>query len=115
MSLLACLRCATRFAVGLVHCPHCWSEDFEEAGVPKITTGGGVSHAWDHPADGSPAPAAAAAVVPEVAVPAAEVVTPEPVSEPEPAVEEPSAPEPEAAPAPKAKPAPTLSGPAKAS
>ena len=97
MSLLACLRCATRFAVGLLHCPHCLSEDFEEDGVPKITTGGGVSHAWDHPADGSPAPEAPAAPVePEVVAPAAEVVTepapPEPEPEPEPA------PEPKAAP-----------------
>ena len=102
MSLLSCLRCATRFAVGLVACPHCLSEDFEEDGVPKITTGGGVSHAWDHPADGSPAPAAASAVESEVVAPAAEVVT-EPAPEPEPEV--PAEPEPE--PAPKA--APSLS------
>ena len=98
MALLECLRCATRFAVGLLHCPHCLSEEFQEADVPKITTGGGVSHPADHPADGSPAAEAPAVPAePEVAAPAAEVVT-EPAPEPEP--------EPE--PAPKAKAAPSL-------
>ena len=85
MSLLSCLRCATRFAVGLLHCPHCLSEEFEEDGVPKNTTWGGASY---------PAEAAAGSGEPEAVAPAAEVVT-----EPEPA------PEPE--PKPKAKPEPT--------
>ena len=89
MSLLSCLKCTTRFAVGLVHCPHCWSEDFEEAdGVGKITVAGGASF---------PEKAPAAAVESEVAVPAAEVVT------------EPAPPEPEPEPEPEAKPAPSLS------
>jgi len=47
MALLECLKCATRFAVGLLHCPHCLSEDFQEADVPKITVSGGVSHPED--------------------------------------------------------------------
>jgi len=55
MSLLSCLRCATKFAVGLLHCPQCLSEDFEEADVPKITSAG-VSY-----------PEEAAAVEPEAA------------------------------------------------
>ena len=91
MSLLSCLKCATKFAVGLSWCPHCLSEDFEEADVPKNTVGGGASY---------PQEAAAAPVEPEAAAPAAEVVT-------EPATPEPPAdPEAEAAPV---KPAPSLS------
>ena len=75
MSLLSCLRCATKFAVGLSWCPHCLSEDFEEADVPKNTVGGGATY---------PQEAAAAPVEPEAAAPAAEVASqPEPPAEPE--------------------------------
>ena len=100
MSLLSCLKCATLFAVGLLHCPHCLSEDFEEADVPKITYAG-PSHPEDHSPDGPPAQEAPAAPVePEAAVPAAEVAP-----EPEPA------PEPDPEPAAKPKAAPSLSSP----
>jgi len=60
MSLLSCLRCATKFAVGLLHCPHCLSEDFEEDGVGKITVAGGASLPDKTPSvpAGSEAPAA---------------------------------------------------------
>lgn len=51
MALLACLSCATKFAVGLLRCPHCSSTDFEEADLPKITVSGGVSHPEDHRPD----------------------------------------------------------------
>ena len=127
MSLLSCLRCATKFAVGLLHCPHCLSEDFEEDGVGKITVAGGASL----PHKGAPVPAE-----PEAVAPAAEVVTEPPAPEPEPFVLKTdlqdqarelglpvsgtkaelataiaAAPEPEPEPAPKA--APSLSGPAK--
>ena len=82
MALLSCLRCLTRFAVGLEHCPHCLSEDFEEADVPKITTSAGPSHPEDHSPDGPPPPPAAP-VEPEAAAPPAEVV-PEPAPAPPP-------------------------------
>ena len=88
MSLLSCLRCATRFAVGLLHCPHCLSEEFTEADVPKNTTWGGASY---------PDEATAAPVEPEAPAPAAEVVT---------GAEPPAEPEAEGAPV---KPAPSLS------
>lgn len=75
MSLLSCLRCATKFAVGLLGCPHCSSEEFEEADVPKITSGG-VSYPQEPEAGGVEVEASAAveAAEPE-AVP---VAAPEP-------------------------------------
>lgn len=95
MALLSCLRCATRFAVGLLHCPHCLSEDFEEADVPKNTTWGGASYPQEPGAAEPQVP-----VVPEV-----------PAAEPEEPAAEVSAETPDPDPAPKdkaAKPAPTL-------
>lgn len=82
MALLFCLRCATRFAVGLLACPHCHSEDFEEADVPKITVSGGVSHPEDLGAvSGLPGliPVASAGPEAEVTVPEPEAAEPEPV------------------------------------
>ena len=70
----------------------------------KITVAGGASHAWDHPADGSPA---VVSVESEVVAPAAEVVTPEP--EPAAEVEAPAEPEAAAEPESDPKPAPSLS------
>jgi len=82
MALLSCLRCTTRFAVGLLRCPHCLSSSFEEADVPKITTSGGASHPEDLAAvSGLPVPPEPAA-----AVPAADTPAPEVASEPEPVV-----------------------------
>ena len=111
---MSCLRCGSLFAVGAERCPQCWSEDFEEADVPKITVAGGATHPEDLAAvSGLPGvvpSAAAGPVESEAPALAAEVVTepaPAPESEPEPVAE----PEP----APKAKAAPSLSGPAKAS
>jgi hypothetical protein len=75
MSLLSCLRCATKFAVGLLHCPHCLSEDFEEDGVGKITVAGGAS-----------LPDKTPSVPPAPEAPAAEVVTEPPAPESEPFV-----------------------------
>lgn len=82
MALLFCLRCATRFAVGLLACPHCHSEDFEEADVPKITVSGGVSHPEDLGAvSGLPG------LVPVAAAELEAVTAPEPeAAEPEPVV-----------------------------
>lgn len=53
MALRVCQRCTTRFAVGLLACPHCRStEHYEEGSVmPKITVHGGPSNASD-PASG---------------------------------------------------------------
>jgi hypothetical protein len=106
MALLSCLRCGTKFAVGLLACPHCLSEEFEEDGVPKITVSGGVSHPEDLAAvsglSGLVPPQSAVTAEPEPAAAAAE-----PGSGPEPAAE--PAPAPKAA----AKAAPSLSGPAK--
>lgn len=103
MALRLCLACGTRFAVGLLTCPHCQSDEHEEADVPKITTGGGASHPEDLAAVSAlpfpPAPVVPAE--PEVPVPA-----PEPVKAPEP--ETPDEPEPEPAPKAKARTAPSL-------
>lgn len=116
MALLECLHCLTKFAVGLLHCPHCLSEEFQEADVPKITVSGGASHPADLLAvSGLPVPPAASVPAePEAVAPAAEPEPdpePEPVKEPEPAPE----PEPDPEPAPATKPAkvaaPTLSAP----
>jgi hypothetical protein len=53
MTLRVCQGCTTRFAVGLLACPHCRStEHYEEGSVmPKITVHGGPSNASD-PASG---------------------------------------------------------------
>ncbi len=100
MALRLCLACGTRFAVGLLTCPHCQSDEHEEADVPKITTGGGASHPEDLAAVSAlpfpPAPVVPAE--PEVPVPA-----PEPVKAPEPVTPDEPEPEPEPEPAPKAK------------
>jgi uncharacterized OB-fold protein len=80
--LWRCLTCGTRYAVGLPRCPHCRSEDYEEDGVPKITSSG-VSF----PEPQGPAAAPEPEVAPEPPAPAAPA-------------------EPEAAPAPAPKPAP---------
>lgn len=47
MALRVCQECTTRFAVGLLACPHCRStEHYEEGSVmPKITVHGGPSNA----------------------------------------------------------------------
>jgi hypothetical protein len=90
MALLSCLQCLCRFAVGLVSCPHCGSEEFEEADVPKITVSGGPSAPAGPEPEAVPA-AAGSEPAPEVA--------PEPVPEPEASLE----------------PAPTLSSQADAS
>jgi hypothetical protein len=80
MALLSCLRCTTKFATGLLRCPHCLSEKFEEDGVPKITTSGGASHPEDLAAvSGLPVPPAAE---PAPVAPAAGVVSPPPAPEP---------------------------------
>jgi hypothetical protein len=76
--LWRCLACGTRYAVGLPACPHCWSEDYEEDGVPKITSSG-VS--FPEP------PGPAAVPEPEVALePDALPVPAEPEPVPEPAL-----------------------------
>jgi hypothetical protein len=119
MSLLSCLKCATKFAVGLLHCPHCLSEDFEEAdGVGKITVSGGASLPDKTPSvpAGSDAPAAEV-----VAEPAPNVLKADlqdqarelglPVSGTKAQLADAIAAEAEAEPA--AKAAPSLSGPAK--
>lgn len=105
MALRLCLACGTRFAVGLLTCPHCQSDEHEEADVPKITTGGGASHPEDLAAVSAlpfpPAPVVPAE--PEVPVPPAE-----PVKAPEAEPVTPDEPEPDPAPkaAAKAKAAP---------
>lgn len=103
MALRLCLACGTRFAVGLLTCPHCQSDEHEEADVPKITTGGGASHPEDLAAV-SALPFPPAPVVP--AEPEVPVPSPEPVKAPEP--ETPDEPEPEPAPKAKARTAPSL-------
>ena len=114
MALLECLRCTTRFAVGLLHCPHCLSEEFQEADLPKITVGGGASHPEDLAAlSGLPVPPAPVAAGPEVVpVPDAEPVAAGevPAGVPEPAAVPEAAPE---VPAVTVKPAPSLSSPKK--
>lgn len=47
MALSVCQDCTTRFAVGLLVCPHCRSTRFYEEGsvMPKITVHGGPSNA----------------------------------------------------------------------
>lgn len=56
MALSVCQECTTRFAVGLLACPHCHSTKFYEEGsvMPKITVHGGPSNAavdLSNPAD----------------------------------------------------------------
>jgi len=116
MSLMRCRGCSTKYAVGLLRCPHCGelSELYavpeheaaaEEETMPKITVGGGASNALegeDPGADEAQAPDA----------PVEESAGDEPVKEAAAAEQEESAgeaeaePEPstkEAAPAPKAR------------
>lgn len=58
MSLMRCRNCTTRFAVGLLRCPHCGERSelyavpeheaaTEEENMPKITVGGGASNALE--------------------------------------------------------------------
>lgn len=51
MTLWVCQGCPTRFAVGLLACPHCGSTDHYEEGsvMPKITVHGGPSIAGEPP------------------------------------------------------------------
>lgn len=73
MALLSCLRCTTRFAVGLLHCPHCLSEDFEEADVAKNTVSGGASYPQEASAAEPQAPAVTEAPAADQEEPSAEV------------------------------------------
>jgi hypothetical protein len=120
--LRVCLGCGTRYAPDLRACPNCGSTECaadheQEAGVPKITTGGGASHPEDlaavsalsglhpgygepvtgveHPADGTFSPPVRSEDGGEVRA-AVTVLPPEPAGEP--AAEMPA--EPEAAPEP---------------
>lgn len=47
MALSVCQQCTTRFAVGLLACPHCRHTEYYEEGstMPKITVHGGPSNA----------------------------------------------------------------------
>lgn len=68
MSWMACRSCTTRFAVGLLQCPHCqalselyavpdYVVDAEEENMPKISVEGGPSNALGQPAEPeTPAP-----------------------------------------------------------
>ena len=121
--LWRCLGCGTRYAAGLPRCPHCRSEEYEEDGMAKITSGGvsfpeghepdggeehvhpgtgGEMHGIEHPADGTMSPPVSndepgGAAPPE---PDAEPVTEAPAP--------PADPEPEPAPAPAPAPAPRM-------
>jgi hypothetical protein len=65
MALWRCESCGAAFAVGLDACPQCQAPAAaEEAGMAKITTGGGASHA-DTTAPGGLKPDAETAPDPE--------------------------------------------------
>lgn len=62
MALMVCRSCTTRFAVGLLRCPHCgalselyavpdYIADAEEENMPKISVEGGPSNALGQPAE----------------------------------------------------------------
>lgn len=75
MALWACLGCGCRYAVGLSGCPQCGSPDYEEDGMPKITTWGGASYGHELPpaaGDTSPAPGATGAGADQAVTGAAE-------------------------------------------